>query len=197
NSQNSANGFTFIQDLIANGYTSYSIAPTAFFNEQVGMYLSSGWTIPDLDNKYKEHFASRDDWGLLPYPKSVTAASATGSWSCGITNNHHADKTAIKELLLWLTTAESSDAITLATGMIPARKSVNRNYAQGSPEYTLMKQLELSGRERPVTVAYPKFSTCFNQVIAQLGNRDVIGKVMDLLNAQAGNLQNEMNRLNK
>ena len=155
------------------------------------MYLSSGWTIPDLDNKYKESFASRDDWGLLPYPKGVVAASATGSWSYAITNNHHADKTAALELLKWMTSAESSEVITNATGMIPARRDVVKNYAVGSPEYTLLKQLEISGMERPVTVAYPTFSTTFNQVIYGLGN----GNVNDLLNSATNTLQDAMDKI--
>jgi len=191
NSDATAKGFQFIKDLIAEGYTSYSIGATDFFTEKVGMYLSSGWTIPDLDNKYRENFASRDDWGLLPYPKDVTAASATGSWSYAITNNHHTDKTATLELLKWMTSAESSEAITNATGMIPARRDVVKNYEVGSPEYTLMKQLEISGKERPVTVAYPTFSTSFNQVIAALGT----GNVKELLDSSTNTLQTEMNRL--
>ena len=191
NSNETARGFQFIKDLITSGYTSYSIGATDFFTGKVGMYLSSGWTIPDLDNKYREQFASRDDWGLLPYPKDVTAASATGSWSYAITNNHHEDKTAALELLKWMTSAESSEAITNATGMIPARRDVVKDYPVGSPEYTLLKQLELSGRERPVTVAYPTFSTTFNQVIYGLGN----GNVKDLLNSATNTLQSAMDKL--
>ena len=191
NSAATAKGFQFIKDLISEGYTSYAIGAGDFFKGNVGMYLSSGWTIPDLDNKYREYFASRDDWGLLPYPKDMVAASATGSWSYAITNNHHTDKTAALELLKWMTSAESSKAITDATGMIPARKDVVTNYQPGSPEYTLLKQLELSGKERPVTVAYPTFSTSFNQVIAGLGNNDVYS----LLNTSTNTLQTEMNRL--
>ena len=75
NSAATAKGFQFIKDLISSGYTSYAIGATDFFTGKVGMYLSSGWTIPDLDNKYKESFASRDDWGLLPYPKGVDRKS--------------------------------------------------------------------------------------------------------------------------
>ena len=191
NSAATAKGFQFIKDLIDAGYTSYAIGATDFFTEKVGMYLSSGWTIPELDNKYKENFASRDDWGLLPYPKDVVAASATGSWSYAITNNHHEDKTATLELLKWMTSAESSKVITDATGMIPARKDVEKNYEVGSPEYTLLKQLELSGRERPVTVAYPTFSTTFNQVISGLKNQNVSA----LLDSATNTLQTEMNRL--
>ena len=191
NSSATAKGFQFIKDLISNGYTSYSIGATDFFTGKVGMYLSSGWTIPDLDNKYREMFASRDDWGLLPYPKGAEAARATGSWSYAITNNHHSDKTATLELLKWMTSAESSEAITNATGMIPARRDVVKNYEVGSPEYTLLKQLELSGKERPVTVAYPTFSTTFNQVIYGLGN----GNVTDLLNNATNTLQAAMDKV--
>ena len=192
NSEATRKGFQFIKNLIDKGYTSYEIGATDFFTGSVGMYLSSGWTIPDLDNKYREYFASRDDWGLLPYPKDVAAASATGSWSYAITNNHHTDKTAIVEVLKWLTSAESTKAITDATGMIPARKDVVTNYAVGSPEYTLLKQLEVSGKERPVTVAYPTFSTTFNQVIYSLGGDK---SVAELLNTATGTLQSEMNKL--
>ena len=193
NSKETQAGFQFIKDLISSGYTSYSIGATDFFTGKVGMYLSSGWTIPDLDNKYREIFASRDDWGLLPYPKGVEAASATGSWSYAITNNHHTDKTATLELLKWMTSAESSEAITNATGMIPARRDVVKNYQPGSPEYTLLKQLELSGRERPVTVAYPTFSTTFNQIIYGLGN----GNVSDLVNNATNTLQDAMDKVKK
>ncbi len=190
NSAATAKGFEFIKGLITKGYTSYAIGATDFFTGKVGMYLSSGWTIPDLDNKYRESFASRDDWGLLPYPKDVTAASATGSWSYAITNNHHTDKTAIVELLKWMTSAESSRAITDATGMIPARKDAVKEYAPGTPEYTLLKQLELSGKERPVTVAYPTFSVTFNQVIYNLGTKNV----NELLNSATNTLQAAMDK---
>ena len=193
NSAATAKGFQFIKSLIDAGYTSYAIGATDFFTGKVGMYLSSGWTSPDLDNKYKESFASRDDWGLLPYPKDVEAASATGSWSYAITNNHHTDKTATLELLKWMTSKESSVEITNATGMIPARRDAVKDYEYGSPEYTLLKQLEKSGQERPVTVAYPTFSSTFNQVIRGLGN----GNLSDLLNNATNNLQNEMDKLKK
>ena len=90
-----------------------------------------------------------------------------------------------------MTSAESSKEITNATGMIPARRDVETNYAVGSPEYTLLKQLELSGKERPVTVAYPTFSTTFNQVI--YGLKD--GNVNDLLRTATNTLQDAMDKI--
>ncbi|MBQ3019539.1 MAG: extracellular solute-binding protein [Clostridia bacterium] len=186
-------GFQFLKDLVAEGYTSYAIGATDFVDGKVGMYLSSGWTIPDLDNKYPEVFPNRDSWGLLPYPKGVECASATGSWSFAITNNHHKDKTKIKELLLWLVTPESSKGITDATGMIPARKSVETNYEPGSPEEVLRLQLEKTGIERPVTVGYPQFSTIFRQVVYDMKDKS-IAKV---LSEKASALQSELDRLKR
>ena len=192
NSTASKNGFRFLRELVDEKYTSNTINATDFFTGAVGMYLSSGWTIPDLDNKYPETFASRDDWGLLPYPKEVSSASATGSWSFGLTDNGKADKTPAMKLLLWMTSTESSKAITDTTGMIPARKSVETNYAVGSPEYTLLKQLELSGRSRPATVAYPNFSTAFNQIIYKI-TTGTMNDFMATIDAKTATLQREMN----
>ena len=193
NSAATQSGFQFIKDLVTEGYTSYAIGATDFFDGKVGMYLSSGWTIPDLDNKYPEQFPNRDSWGLLPYPKGTKSASATGSWSFAITDNHHEDKTKIKELLLWLVTAESSKGITDATGMIPARKSVETNYAAGSPESVLLSQLEKTGRERPATVGYPQFSNNFRQVIYGMKDKDIA----TLLTEKAATLQAELDQLKK
>ena len=57
--------------------------------------------------------------------------------------------------------------------MIPANKEAEVNYAAGSPEYVLSKQLELSGKERPATVGYPEFTKAFGQVISELRSGDV------------------------
>ena len=191
NSAETQSGFQFLKDLVTAGYTSYAIGATDFFDGKVGMYLSSGWTIPDLDNKYRDQFPNRDAWGLLPYPKGTASASATGSWSFAITDNHHEDKTQIKELLLWLVTAESSKGITDATGMIPARKSVETNYGAGSPEAVLLSQLAKTGRERPATVGYPQFSNNFRQVIYDMKDKSVA----TVLNEKATALQAELDKL--
>ncbi len=187
-------GFDFIKGLLDKGYTSKAIGATDFFTGKVGMYLSSGWTIPDIEHKYTEVFKSRDDWGLLPYPQDVAKASATGSWCFGITDNHHPDKSASKELLMWMTTTESAKEITDATGMIPARKSVETDYAKGSPEDVLLSQLKTTGRARPATIAYPTFSTQFNMVI---GGIKTGSDLQSLLNTAATELQTEMNKFKK
>lgn len=165
------NGFQFIKDCVDANYTSFAINPTDFFTGKVGMYLSSGWTIPDLDKKYTETFPSRDSWGLLPYPMDVQKASCTGSWCFGVTDNGKADKSAAVTLLKFLTSKESSAAIVDTTGMISARKDVEGS--DGAPETLLRSQLAISGRARPESVGYQTFSTTFGTVIASLKSKSV------------------------
>lgn len=167
----SVSAFTFFQTLLTSGYTSYTVDANDFYNGKVGMFLSSGWTIPDLRNKNYTAFPNGEGWGILPYPYEADgyAASATGSWSFGITNNHHEDKTAARMLLRWLVSDESSYAITEATGMISAKKAVNEGrYEEGSPEEMLFNQLAATGKARPAMVGYAVLSTTFNQIINDL-----------------------------
>ena len=194
NSAGSKKGFSFIKELVTLGYTGYGSGASDFFaqteGKKVGMYLSSGWTIPDLDNKYPAVYGNHDrsKWGLLPYPKDVQAASATGSWSFAVTNNKREDKTLVIELLKYLTNATSSKTITDHTGMIPANKDVQTNYGAGSAESVLYEQLQKTGKPRPVTVGYPQFSAAFSQVISGLRDNDVSTLVDNKASVLQGNL---------
>jgi len=156
------------------------------------MYLSSGWTIPELDSRDYAPFQSRDDWGLLPYPKDVTRASATGSWSYGVTDNGRTDKTNVIKVLEFLCSKESSEVVTNATGMISALKSVNKNYAVGSPEDILLKQLSTTGKARPVTIGYTAFSTQFGRTIREMKDSNDINTVIS--NRTSG-LQSDLNMI--
>ena len=188
NSTSSKRGFQFLKDLVTSEYTNYGIGATDFFTGKVGMYLSSGWTIPELDHKYPTTFPNRDSWGLLPYPKDVTAASANGSWSFAIGNNQRKNKEPVVKLLKYISNATSSKTITDATGMIPANKGVTTNYAGGSPEDVLYQQLQKTGKARPNTVGYPQFSSAFSQVISGLREGDLNTLVDNKANVLQGNL---------
>lgn len=193
-SEASKKGYEFLYNLVQKGYTDSTVKDSDFFAGNAGMLLSSGWTIPDIEIKYQANLGN--DWGILPYPKGVTVASAMGSWSFGITNNGVKDKSAAKELLLWMTSPESSKIITDATGMIPARKSVATNYEAGSPRDVLMKQLASSGKARPATPAYPTFTASFCNVAYAIADKNT--KLADLnskIATAADSVQAEMDRI--
>lgn len=191
-SEASIKGYQFIRDLLDAGYTDY-IANNDFFLGKVGMYLSSGWTILDLDNKFPDYFPNRDSWGLLPYPKDVRAVSATGSWSYAVGNNSRTDKTDVIKLLKFLTSATSSKAITDATKMIPANKEAETSYTAGSPEDVLYQQLQKTGEARPSTVGYPDFSSNFSTVISGLKS----GSVASLVQNRAEAFQNALDKIKR
>lgn len=182
--------FQKIKNWVTSGYTSYDASDVGFYTEKYAMYLSSGWSIPEIENQYAQQLG--DDWGILPYPKGTTSASATGSWSFGMTTQtKSAEKAAV--VLEWLVSTDSSVTITNATGMIPARQSAIelKNYEVGSPEYVLYDQLVKTGKTRPGTVAYPEFTSAFQGIINDLRNN---GDVSAVVSAQTTTLQNNLDR---
>lgn len=182
--------FQKIKNWVTSGYTSYDASDVGFYTGKYAMYLSSGWSIPEIENQYAQQLG--DDWGILPYPKGMTSASATGSWSFGMTTQTKSAENAAV-VLEWLVSTDSSVTITNATGMIPARQSAIelKNYEVGSPEYVLYDQLVKTGKTRPGTVAYPEFTSAFQGIINDLRNN---GDVSAVVSAQTTTLQNNLDR---
>lgn len=184
-------GFQFIKDCISSGYTNYTIGDKDFLTkETVGMYLSSGWTIPDIKEQYSANFTG--GWGILPYPHATgkPAVSATGSWSFAITNNGIRDKSAAVKLIKWMTSDTNAQRITAATGMIPAKSTINVSYEATSPEGVLYNQLVNTGKPRPAMAAYGDFSAEFNLIITGLRN----DSVNDVISSHVKSLQTKINR---
>ena len=182
--------FQKIKNWVTAGYTSYDASDVGFYTGKYAMYLSSGWSIPEIQNQYAQQLGN--DWGILPYPKGTTSASATGSWSFGMTTQtKSAEKAAV--VLEWLASTDSSVTITNATGMIPARQSAieRKNYEVGSPEYLLYDQLVKTGKTRPGTVAYPEFTSAFQGIINDLRNSNDVSAVVS---TQTTTLQNNLDR---
>ena len=182
--------FQKIKNWADSGYTSYDASDVGFYTGQYAMYLSSGWSIPEIRNQYTQQLG--EDWGILPYPKGTRAASATGSWSFGMTTQC-ASREEAAIVLEWLVSTDSSVSITDATGMIPARKSAieQKNYTAGSPEYLLYDQLNKTGTVRPGTIAYPEFSSAFRGIINGLRNDS---NASSIVSTQTTTLQNNLDR---
>lgn len=188
--------FDRLRNWVNNGYTSFDASNVGFYTGTIAMYLSSGWSIPEIRNQYTQQLG--EDWGILPYPKGDTgvAASATGSWSFGMTTQCAApEKAAV--VLEWLVSTDSSVAITDATGMIPARRSAveEKGYTEGSPEYVLYDQLNKTGKTRPGTIAYPEFSSRFRAVINQI--REGTQTTSVIVSGQAAQLQEYLGRYDR
>lgn len=196
NGEKVAAGLEIIQECIDNGYTSKNIpAETAFCIKEAGMMLSSGWVIPKLKGDYASNFSGGYGvgWDILPYPykddEKANAASATGSWCFGITNNGVADKSAAVEFLKYLTSKTGAEGISQATGMLNARKDAQ--YGANTPEKFLYDQLAATGKSRPIMPGYAYFSTEFNLMLDDVALKK--GALASILNAHATTLQSNLN----
>lgn len=187
-------GFKFIKDCIDSNYTSYTIGDKDFLTKDtVGMYLSSGWTIPDINEQYYDNFPG--GWGILPYPHASgkPAVSATGSWSFAITNNGIKDKSAAVKLIKWMTSDENAQKITAATGMIPAKNTIEIKYEKTSPEGVLYNQLVNTGKPRPSMAAYSDFSSEFNLILTGLRT----DSVDSVISSHVTSLQSKIDRTDR
>lgn len=66
-SQATKAAFQKIRNWVNNGYTSYDASDVGFYTGKYAMYLSSGWSIPEIENQYSQQLG--DDWGILPYQR--------------------------------------------------------------------------------------------------------------------------------
>lgn len=194
-----ASGLEIISECIKQGYTSKDIKSTEFHNGKiVGMYLSSGWTIPSLKGEYKANFSGGygEGWDILPYPYKTKseAASATGSWCFGITNNGVRDKSAAVDFLKFLTSKTAAKTISETTGMISARKDAT--YSDGTPEKFLYDQFSSTGKKRPIMPGYNFFSKQFNLALNDIASGDK-GDILSIMQAKTQSLQSELDLDNR
>lgn len=95
-----------------------------------------------------------------------------------------------------MTNVESTNHITNATGLIPARISALENnikYQSGVREL-LKEQLLLGGHARPVSVAYPEITDAFQRVYIELMVTSNAPNVKEVLDKYTESLQVKLNR---
>lgn len=163
-SEKSIEALAFIQSLVEKGYTTISPIEKGFETGKYPMLLSGSWTIFDLEENYTDI-----DYGILPYPVSDTTkelVSPTGSWQLGMTTKTE-KKDASAAFIKYATSTESSRIMSLGNSVLPIRHStmalIKEEVSEGMR--MLMEQNQLSGRARPVVVAYPQVSRAFQQAI--------------------------------
>lgn len=163
-SEKSIEAVAFIQSLVEKGYTTISPIEKGFETGKYPMLLSGSWTIFDLEENYTDI-----DYGILPYPVSDTTkelVSPTGSWQLGMTTKTE-KKDASAAFIKYATSTESSRIMSLGNSVLPIRHStmalIKEEVSEGMR--MLMEQNQLSGRARPVVVAYPQVSRAFQQAI--------------------------------
>ena len=142
----------------------------------------------DLEENYTDI-----DYGILPYPVSDTTkelVSPTGSWQLGMTTQTE-KKEASAAFIKYATNTESSRIMSLGNSVLPIRQStmelIKDEVSEGMR--MLMEQNQISGRARPVVVAYPQVSRAFQQAIQDVSYFEENPDVQKIAKARALEMQ--------
>ncbi|AQP53153.1 sugar ABC transporter substrate-binding protein [Vagococcus penaei] len=194
NSKETVGALSYIQELIKNDYVPVTPVEKGFETGKYPMLLSGSWTMADLEGNYKDI-----DYGILPYPvsdKTKKLVSPTGSWALGMTTNTE-KKDASAEFIKFATSTESSKIMSLGNSVLPIRNSTIDLIKNDVPEgmKMLMEQNQVSGRARPVVVAYPQVSRAFQQSIQDITYYKENPDIQAVADIRAKEMQQAINNL--
>lgn len=196
NSKETVESLTFIQDLVKEGITTITPIEKGFETGKYPMLLSGSWTMADLDENYQDV-----EYGILPYPVSDTTkklVSPTGSWQLAMTTKT-TEKEASAALIKYATSTESSRIMSLGNSVLPIRNStidiLKEEVSDGMR--LLMEQNQISGRARPVLVAYPQFSRAFQQSIQDISYFEENPDVQKVADTRAKEMQQAIDNSKK
>lgn len=194
NSTANVEAFSFLQSLFTSGIATDVPVDNGFYIGTYPMMLDGIWGVPILEITYKNEIPH---WGVLPIPVGSTGDvyASTGSWAFGVTKtSKNAEGAAL--LADWMTSPESTNYVTAATGLIPAKISaLNSNTAYNTGVRAILKeQLIQGGKARPSSVAYPEITDTFQRAYIELmvtSNPPIVQAVLD---QYAASLQTKLNR---
>lgn len=180
NGTKSVEALKWFQSLFEKGYANATQASDDdFYGSEKSTALSfvGHWmTVP-----HKE--ALGDNLILIPMPKfGEKVVTGMGSWAWAISSQSKNPDAAWK-VLEHLTSKENIKATSIATGAVPARKSVLgelEDYTQGGLLYIYREQLEGGyALERPTTPAYPNITTNFAEAVNNIINGSDVKEQLD------------------
>lgn len=169
NGAKSVEALNWFKGLVDNGYINVTQASDDDFygpEKKSALTFVGHWmTMP-----HKEGLG--DDLVLIPMPKfGDKVVTGMGSWAWAISSSTQ-NPDAAWEVLSYFTSAENVAATAIATGAVPARKSVLQSvedYQEGGLLYIFREQLEGGyALERPTTPAYPVITTQFAEAFQNI-----------------------------
>ncbi|QAS69797.1 sugar ABC transporter substrate-binding protein [Oenococcus sicerae] len=187
-SKQTQTAFTFLQNLVKNGYTTISPIQEGFQTGKYPMLMSGSWAIQELNTSYKNI-----DYGILPYPvspKTGKLVSPTGSWQYAMSASTSKPEAA-GALVNFLTETAQMYRTAMTNTVLPARKSVSKKMLTkvSAPMEFLIQQNLKSGHSRPVLVNYPQVSRIFADAVTKTTYYKQNPNIADLLESEAKTIQ--------
>lgn len=179
NNEDAVKTFTFIQDMVKNGYTTLTPVEKAFHTGEYPLKFGGSWTIQEME-EYPDV-----EYGIMPYPTSPDTnelVSPSGSWQYAMSATTEKEEAA-GALIDFMTSTESMTEVTLANSVLPAAYSVIEEVQdQVSPEMNvLIEQNSKSAHARPVLPEYPQVSRIFQQTVSDVAYYEENSDIQQLL----------------
>ena len=153
--------------LASNDYQQLTAAATA---GDVAMFLGGNWQLNDLRAGLRaEDFAN---WEIAPIPRAngATASTGTGGWVWVVFTRDRERRRAAVEFIRDVERRDHAARISMATGHLPARRSVYRDYPFFSRDrwYQRFGEMLRYGRARPLVAVYPAISQALQIAIGDV-----------------------------
>lgn len=188
NGEATVNVFSWIKEMVDNGYASATPAENSFELGQAAMALTGSWEPGNL--------AKFDiNWGLMPmavYDEDSEAVSACGSWTFAMSSNCADEKKeGAAELIRFMTSADAGSRMYEANAMPPSRAAAFDQIEafNEEPLSVFSYQLQNTAMARPVSVYYPilsnKFATALQNVLTGMEVEDALEEAVEQYNFQA------------
>lgn len=156
---------TNIQQWFKAGYVDPNADGRAFVDARTAISWVGHWEYP----RYRQTIG--DVLVLLPLPDfGQGSRTGMGSWAWGVTRECR-NPEAATHFIEFLMQPEEIEAIVMANGAVPARRSAiekSAHYRPGGPLHLYAEQLDQSAVPRPVTPAYPVITSAFQEVMAKV-----------------------------
>jgi len=153
--------------LASNDYQQLTAAATA---GDVAMFLGGNWQLNDLRAGLRaEDFAN---WEIAPIPQAngATLSTGTGGWVWVVFTRDRERRRAAVEFIRDVERRDHAARISMATGHLPARRSVYRDYPFFSRDrwYQRFGEMLRYGRARPLVAVYPAISQALQIAIGDV-----------------------------
>jgi multiple sugar transport system permease protein len=170
--------FEFLRDTVRSGASPSSVLASNDYQQltaaatagDVAMFLGGNWQLNDLRAGLSaEEFAK---WDIAPIPQAAGAVSSTGTggWVWVVFARDPARRRAAVEFILDVERRDHAARISMASGHLPARRSVYRDYPFFSRDrwYQRFGEMLAYGRARPLVAVYPAISQALQIAIGDV-----------------------------
>jgi multiple sugar transport system substrate-binding protein len=168
----------FLRETIRSGASPSSVLASTDYQQliaaatagDVAMFLGGNWQLNDLRAALSpEAFAN---WDIAPIPQADerTGSTGTGGWVWVVFARDPARRRAAIEFIRSVEAPDSAARISAATGHLPVRLSVYREYPFFRRDlwYQRFGQMLRSGRARPLVPIYPAMSEALQVAIGSV-----------------------------